>query len=137
MRTRSYEAAFEVDYVMDVAEDICTTLNIVDHFIDGDKLEVVYEKGDNFIKVKNTSVDDKMDCLFCEVEIDNIWATCFAPPVSESGDYGVIGRWRWMLPDILDHITSLVGCGADCALERRRNVRNRERRSEIRNTLSR
>lgn len=137
MRTRRYESILEGDSRLDVAEDICTALNIVDHFTDGDKWEVVYERGDDFITVTNTSVDDQMDGLFCEVEIDNIWATCFAPPVREGGDYVVIGRWRWMLPDILDRITALVGCGSDCALERRRNVHNSAIRNERRNVIRR
>ena len=38
---------------------------------------------------------------------------------------------------ILYRITSLVGCGADRALERRRNAHNSVRRSEIRITLRR
>ena len=38
---------------------------------------------------------------------------------------------------IIYRITSLVGCGADCALERRSNAHNSVRRSERRNVIPR
>lgn len=111
----------DVEWLLDVAQDICQALNIVDHFSDGDKWEVIYEEGDNFVTVKNTSVDDYMDGLFCEVEIDNVWAKCFAAPQDEGGDYVLIGKVRWLARDLLDKVTDLVGCGSECALEAKKH----------------
>ena len=114
--------ASDAEWRLDVAQDICQALNIVDHFSDGDKWEVVYEDGDNFVTVKNTSVDDYMDGKFCEVEIDNVWAKCFAAPQDEGGDYVLIGKVRWLARDLLDKVTDLVGCGSECALEAKKQL---------------
>lgn len=115
------------EWRLEVAQDVCQALNIVDHFSDGDKWEVAYEEGDNFVTVTNTSVDDYMDGKFCEVEIDNNWVNCFAAPQEEGGDYVLIGKVRCLSRDLLDKVTDLVGCGAECALEsNRRFVRRCE-----------
>lgn len=109
--------AWDAEARLDVAQDICQALNIVDHFSDGDKWEVIPHESDWYVTVRNTSDDDYMDGLFCEVEIDNVWAKCFAAPNREGGDYVLIGKVRWMASDLLDKVTDLVGCGSECALE--------------------
>lgn len=109
--------AWDAEARLDVAQDICQALNIVDHFSDGDKWEVIPHESDGYVTVRNTSDDDYMDGLFCEVEIDNVWAKCFAAPQDEGGDYVLIGKVRWMARDLLDKVTALVGCGSECALE--------------------
>jgi hypothetical protein len=126
--------AWDAEARLDVAQDICQALNIVDHFSDGDKWEVIPHDSDGYVTVRNTSDDDYMDGLFCEVEIDNVWAKCFAAPDREGGDYVLIGKVRWLARDLLDKVTDLVGCGSECALESR-FVRNRTRKFERENAV--
>ena len=116
--------AWDAEARLDVAQDICQALNIVDHFSDGDKWEVIPHESDGYVTVRNTSDDDYMDGLFCEVEIDNVWAKCFAAPNRDGGDYVLIGKVRWMARDLLDKVTALVGCGAECSIESRKRKRN-------------
>lgn len=118
--------SLDAEWRLDVAQDICQALNIVDSFSDGDKWEVLPHESDGYVSVRNTSDDDYMDGLFCEVEIDNVWAKCFAAPNREGGDYILIGKVRWTARDLLDKVTALVGCGSECALEA--NKRKRESR---------
>lgn len=113
--------AWDAEARLDVAQDICQALNIVDHFSDGDKWEVIPHESDGYVTVRNTSDDDYMDGLFCEVEIDNVWAKCFAAPNREGGDYVLIGKVRWLARDLLDKVTDLVGCGSECAIESRKH----------------
>lgn len=113
--------AWDAEARLDVAQDICQALNIVDHFSDGDKWEVIPHESDGYVTVRNTSDDDYMDGLFCEVEIDNVWAKCFAAPQDEGGDYVLIGKVRWIARDLLDKVTDLVGCGSECALEAKKH----------------
>lgn len=118
--------SLDAEWRLDVAQDICQALNIVDSFSDGDKWEVLPHESDGYVSVRNTSDDDYMDGLFCEVEIGNVWAKCFAAPNREGGDYILIGKVRWTARDLLDKVTALVGCGSECALEA--NKRKRESR---------
>lgn len=109
----------DAEYRRYVAEEVCKALNITT----SDTWRIVEEPGEAFITIRSDGDNAIIDGTFCEVEVTNNWVSCFAYPTKEGGDYILIGKFRCLDRTLLDKVTALDGCGAECALETRKNTR--------------
>lgn len=115
----------DAEYRRSVAEEVCKALNITT----SDTWRITEEPGETFITIRSDGDNAIIDGTFCEVEVTNNWVSCFAYPTNEGGDYILIGKFRCLDRNLLDKVTALDGCGAECAIEAKRPS-NRPLKSE-------